>query len=489
MASLGAGTNYQDWRLSPSISVREHDARKCRVCTTVSSSLDRRVVKRQVSEFSHTSSERSIPISLGDIVPDPGGVLESTGVISSRDFWRFYHAEDGPVDPAAKRMGQKWGELWLSYLVSDPVVLSGAVPLVLQKKAQLTLRNEDRSVHMAEMKALKLLRRRLESLDAASLGGLIMAVCGRVQIAIQQADFSAASMHLQAVKKLMSMHVLTGTEWLCSAWSDLRVVSSTGASPILPRFTPTEWRDMPSMSQKSAAESQYLAMRNARAFKTCAGSKFHLLYSIFRCLHELEAAANYTSSPQHVSMQQIYDVTYDSCLLHASSRREAALGPAADEVELVAICLKLCAWERASHCIPRGGEIERTLLRRALQILRQGSNSCPSALLHKSDMPSNAQFWLLFTLTATASAFAPDELEIWTAQLKSVTQLSTPSTFKRALKGWPTMPWWLTRAVERICARMKPVNGSWRKQILDSEKDAAFGGGGGMRLKLLVIED
>lgn len=449
-----------------------------RIATPKTTRLDRRV--------NHDQSDALISRTLDDVYPDPGNVLERTGLLGPHEFWRFYHLDDSPQSPAAKKMGSKWGEMWSSYLMSDPLVLLGAVPLVLQKKSQLIGSNEDRAIRIGEANAIGLLRERMLTLDEHSIGGLVMAICGRVQIAIQQGEASAASMHMQGVKTLLEMCRPTSTEWLCSAWSDLRVVSSTRFPPILPRSSLDEWKESRSESTKLSSACLHLAIRNVLAFKIIVGNQFDLVCSIFKRLHQFEAVAKDDSVSYITSMQLIYETVYDCCLLHSHAVGEPASCARSGQLELLAICLKLCAWEKASYSVPRGGEIERGLLQRALQILGRDAHPGRTFSTIQSTDSRTARLWMVFTLAATAWIFAPDNLQPLATHLQQVTQLSPPSAIRRALKGWPTAPWWHTKAVHHICHLTKPARGSW--QVLIARPDIPDAIRGGMRLKLLVIE-
>lgn len=417
---------------------------------------------------------------------DPGGVLENLGVLSATDFWRWFHAPDGPEGGSDSHMGQKWGELWHEFLQTDSLVLAGAVPLVLQKRAQMTGASEDKRIRVAELRALQQLRQRLETLELESVGGLIVAICGRVQVNVQESEYDFAMMHLQAIRQLVDMQPPPGAVWMCSAWTDLRVVSSTGAAPMLQRYIPDSWRARsPALLPQSVQACQRAAMSNMRALGHTGTEHFLRVYGIFRNLHELEMAAAAPGNEVEPPIETLYFAVHDSCSFDAELAPSLSDEPLIVQIALLAICLKLCVWEKASRYVPRGGEIERNLLRKAKHLLGDDSSAVKSVSKFTSGANTNAMLWMLFTLTATAYMFQRDELDGWIERLRAVSSVSTASAFQRPLKGWPCASWWFSHALRRICNELAPKKGQWR--VLTDEPDPVPVFTTGLRLKLLVI--
>ena len=444
-----------------------------------------RKLQRRLAEIAR--SKITIPPSLdSDIGGDPGGVLDQLGIVSSTDFWRWYHAPDGPEGVAQGHMGDRWGELWNEFLQTDELVLAGAVPLVLHKRAQITGVCEERKIEVAELKALQKLRQRLEHLEPSSLGGLVMTICGRVHINVQHGEFELAMMHLQAMRRLIDMQPPASTVWLCSVWTDLRVVSSTGSAPLLERHMPEDWKARtPALPQQSIQACQRSAMSNMRSLGHAGSERFLLTYGIFRQLHELEITDAVPVDQAEPPMETLYGAVYDCCSLDAESTQASPSNPFVVQSSLLAICLKLCAWEKASRFVPRGGEIERSLLQKAKHLLGDDINAIQSLSRIPGGANANAMLWMLLTLTATAYMFQRDELDEWISRLRAVSSVSTASAFQRSLKGWPMASWWCTHALRRICNDLAPKKGQWR--VLSDEPEPVPLFTTGLRLKLLVI--
>lgn len=383
-------------------------------------------------------------------------------------------------------MGQKWGEYWYEFLQTDSLVLAGAVPLVLQKRAQMTGANEERTIQMAEFKALQRLRQRLEYLEPRSIGGLVMTICGRVHINVQHNEYDLAWMHLHAMRRLIDMQPLEGTVWICSVWTDLRVVSSTSSPPVLDRCVPPGWRNQAAALYPDTAQMcQRSAMSNMRSMGRVGSEHFSLVYAIFKQLYELDITTAAPADQDLAPIEGLYNTIYDCCVLDAECSADPQMDALARQASLLAICLKLCAWERASRYIPRGGEIERNLLQKAKKLLGDDDSISQGLSKDSGGANANAMLWMMFTLTATAYMFQRDELDGWIGRLRVVSSTSTVSAYQRALKGWPTAAWWFSHALRRICIELAPKRGPWR--VLSDEPAPVPVFMTGLRLKLLVI--
>lgn len=164
-----------------------------------------------------------MPPGLETTACDLDGIHEELGILSARNFWRWYYAKDSPEGPTNGHVGKRWGEIWWEFLQSDSLALAGAVPLVLQTRPQVTDVRAARQIQIAELKALQRLRQRLQGPDLVSIGRVVFTICNRIYNNIQRNEYELALMDLQAVRRLIDMQLEGGGEvWICLIWTGLK---------------------------------------------------------------------------------------------------------------------------------------------------------------------------------------------------------------------------------------------------------------------------
>lgn len=100
-------------------------------------------------------------------------------------------------------------------------------------------------------------------------------------------------------------------------------------------------------------------MFNMRSLGHVAREDFHFIYGISKQLHELEiVTATPTEQGQHL-IETLHNTIYDCFVLNRDHRVFPQSQLLATQSSLLAVCLRLCAWEKALRYIFRGGGIER----------------------------------------------------------------------------------------------------------------------------------
>lgn len=448
------------------------------------SSVGKWRLEQQVQAALH----QPVPRNLGELVVDPNGMLEKVDLMSPKAFWQWFHLpdrEDSGSRAWLSRADSLWGEALWPYILENELVLAVSIPMVLEKAEAYSGQNFAKSKRLAETKAMLTLREHLAKSDAASIGGLIITMSGMIHVSIQNDDFSAALTHLGAIRRMMDSYTPKPTEWLCCSWSDLRTVSSISVLPCLPRSVPEEWQHDLGLPSETFRSCQRLAWQNVRALGHLVEDQTPKVHGIMRRLHELQNAMDSDQSAVTNPIGELYQVVYDTCELHAYCRNpETPPTTATSQMELIAIALKLCAWERCATLVPRCGEVERHMLHRAGELLESQGNVIDS---WKTNASIQSWLWVLLALTATSYGYCPDMwprlLALWPSALATA-DLNTWSALRKMLKGFPCFEWWYTPVARKVLENTSPEKRSWR--VLDSDVPSCGSSG---FLKCLMFGD